>query len=131
MAPNYLTIPYPTLLAFITDIFIGAGCSEPESGRIAKYLLSANVSGHDSHGVIRVPRYVASVKNGTVQKDQELKIIAEGPSFAMVSGQYGFGQTVAPLAVQMGIKKAKETGLAFIGLREAGHIGRVGDWGEW
>lgn len=130
MAPNYLTVPYATLLSLVTDIFAGAGCSATESSAVAKYLLSANLTGHDSHGIIRVPRYVSSLKYGTVQKDQQLTVISDGPSHAIVSGNYGFGQTVAPLAVKLGIAKAKDTGMAVIGLREAGHIGRVGDWGE-
>ncbi|KAI9012423.1 Malate/L-lactate dehydrogenase [Hyaloraphidium curvatum] len=130
MAPNDLVVPYSTLLPFVGSIFRSAGCSEAESERISRYLISANLTGHDSHGIIRVPRYVSSLKMGMVQKDQQLTVISEGPSHAMVSGNYGFGQTVAPLAVEMGIKKAKETGMAIVGLREAGHVGRVGDWGE-
>lgn len=130
MAPNYLNIPYNTALPYITSIFEAVGCDKAESERCAKYLLSANITGHDSHGIIRVPRYVASLKAGTVLKAQELTVLSEGPSFAMVSGNFGLGQTVAPLAVQLGIKKAKETGIALIGLREAGHVSRIGDWGE-
>jgi hydroxycarboxylate dehydrogenase B len=48
----------------------------------------------------------------------------------VLDGCYGFGQTVAPQAVEVGIKKALAMGLAAVGLRNAGHIGRVGDWAE-
>ena len=48
----------------------------------------------------------------------------------MVDGQAGFGQTVGPQAVDIGIAKAKATGLAVVALRNSAHIGRIGDWGE-
>ncbi len=56
--------PSPTLQAFIADIFAKAGTSREEGGRIAHHLIGANLAGHDSHGVIRVPRYVLWLENG-------------------------------------------------------------------
>ena len=49
---------------------------------------------------------------------------------AVVDGRFGFGQTVAPQAVRLGIDKATANGLSIISLRNAGHVGRVGDWAE-
>ena len=51
-----VTIKAKALEAFVADIFAAAGCSKEEGGRIGRYLVSANLSGHDSHGVVRVPR---------------------------------------------------------------------------
>ena len=48
----------------------------------------------------------------------------------MIDGKFGYGQTVTPFAVRTGIEKCKKAGLAAIALRNAGHIGRVGDWAE-
>ena len=49
---------------------------------------------------------------------------------AVVDGKYGFGQTVAPAATEIGIEKCQATGLSAVALRNAGHIGRVGDFAE-
>jgi uncharacterized oxidoreductase len=54
-----VTIKAKALEAFVADIFASAGCSTEEGGRIGRYLVSANLSGHDSHGVVRVPRYAS------------------------------------------------------------------------
>ncbi len=54
-----VTIEAKALEAFVADIFAAAGCSKEEGGRIGRYLVSANLSGHDSHGVVRVPRYAS------------------------------------------------------------------------
>ena len=59
-----VTVPAETLRAFIAAIFPAAGCAADEAGRIARYLLSANLAGHDSHGVIRAPRYVQWLRRG-------------------------------------------------------------------
>ena len=59
-----VTIKADRLEALIGDIFNAAGCSRREADRIARYLVAANLAGHDSHGVVRVPRYVEMTKDG-------------------------------------------------------------------
>ncbi len=56
--------------------------------------------------------------------------VVDTPSLAVVDGGFGYGQTVTPQAVRIGIEKCKANGLAAMTLRNAGHIGRVGDWAE-
>ena len=125
-----VTIKAKALEAFVADIFAAAGCSTEEGGRIGRYLVSANLSGHDSHGVVRVPRYAVQKKNGTVVADVTVDIVVDTPVIAVVDGKYGFGQTVTPQAVRIGIDKARKNGLSAVTLRNAGHVGRVGDWAE-
>src|SRR5512143_3612586 len=69
-----VTIKAKALEAFVADIFSAAGCSKEEGGRIGHYLVSANLSGHDSHGVVRVPRYASQKKNGTVVADVKVDV---------------------------------------------------------
>ena len=114
----------------VTSIFKHAGCSEAEASRIAHYLVAANLAGHDSHGVIRVGRYLHAMREGWVVPDQMIKVLVDTPVIAVVDGEFGFGQTVAPQAVAVGIEKCKEMGLSAVGLRNAGHVGRVSDWAE-
>src|SRR5258706_9378596 len=125
-----VTIKAKALEAFVADIFTSAGCSTEEGGRIGRYLVSANLSGHDSHGVVRVPRYAAQKKNGTVLADVTVDVVVDTPVIAVVDGKYGFGQTVTPQAVRIGIDKCRKNGLSAVTLRNAGHVGRVGDWAE-
>jgi uncharacterized oxidoreductase len=125
-----MKIEAAVLQDFVRNIFGGAGCSEEESGRIAKYLVSANLVGHDSHGVVRVPRYVRSKLDRTVNPDQKVDVVVDTPVIAVVDGKNGFGQTVAPQAVEIGITKCKAAGLSAVALRNASHIGRIGDWAE-
>lgn len=89
-----VTVKAGALADLVRDIFAKAGCSAAEAERIGKYLVSANLTGHDSHGVVRVPRYVHWKKVGTVIADREVKIVTETPVLAVVDGLHGFGQTV-------------------------------------
>jgi hydroxycarboxylate dehydrogenase B len=125
-----VTFQASALQDFIGEIFIKSGCSAEEGRRIAKYLVGANLTGHDSHGVVRVPRYVQMKAEGRVVADQKIAVLIDAPVLAVVDGRYGFGQTVAPQAVELGIEKCRQHGLAAVALRNAGHIGRVGDWAE-
>jgi uncharacterized oxidoreductase len=125
-----VTIQVQKLIDFVADVFVHTGSSAAEAKRIATYLTTANLTGHDSHGVIRVPTYVRHQKVGNVFPDQTVDVVVDTPSLAVVDGKYGYGQTVGPQAVRIGIDKCKKVGLAAIALRNAGHIGRIGDWAE-
>jgi uncharacterized oxidoreductase len=125
-----ITIGASELRDLVRDIFVKAGCSREEGERLGKSLVSANLTGHDSHGVVRVPRYLEWKSEGSFVADQKVQIVRETPVLAVVDGRYGFGQTVAPQAVEIGIRKCKEMGVSLIALRNAGHVGRVGEWAE-
>jgi uncharacterized oxidoreductase len=115
---------------FTAEIFVAAGCSAEEGARIGQRLVMANLTGHDSHGVIRVPRYLQWMRDGTLVPGQTIEIVTESESFAVVDGRHGFGQSVGTQAVELGIAKAKKNGVAIVALRNAGHLGRIGDWAE-
>jgi len=130
MAYAIETVSTETLHRVITAIFTAAGCDAAEAGRIAQRLISANLAGHDSHGVIRVPRYVQWLGEGKVRAGQRISILIESPTHAVLDGNLGFGQSIGEQAVDLGIEKARMAGLAVITLRNSGHVGRIGDWAE-
>lgn len=123
-------IPVDALRRLVATVFERAGCDPEESARIGYYLTSASLTGHDSHGVIRTQRYVEWLREGRVKAGQTLTTITENEVMAIVDGQYGFGQTIGPQAVQLGIDKARQHGVSIIALRHSGHLGRIGDWAE-
>jgi len=123
-------IQVENLIHFVAEVFSHSESSPEEAKRIATYLTTANLTGHDSHGVIRVPVYVRWKKMGAVIPDQTVDVVVDTPSLAVVDGKFGYGQTVTPQAVRIGIEKCRKAGLAAVALRNAGHIGRVGDWAE-
>jgi LDH2 family malate/lactate/ureidoglycolate dehydrogenase len=61
-----VTIQVKNLIDFVAEVFGHAESSPEEAKRIATYLTTANLTGHDSHGVIRVPVYIRWLKTGFV-----------------------------------------------------------------
>ncbi len=125
-----VTISADDLRELVRDIFIAAGSSRHEGEQLGKSLVSANLAGHDSHGVVRVPRYLQWKADGDFVANQTVEIVRETPVLAVVDGKYGFGQTTAPQAVEIGIKKCRAMGLSAVALRNSGHVGRLGEWAE-
>lgn len=109
-------------------IFHAAGCDSDEAARIAEHLVEANLVGHDSHGVIRVASYVQWLRAGKVCAGRTIRIVLENEVLAVVDGEGGFGQTVGEQAVALGVAKSAQHGVAVVALRNAGHLGRIGDW---
>ncbi len=119
----------PSRLREITAlIFNAAGCSAAEAECIASHLVDANLVGHDSHGVIRVPFYIQWLRAGKVLANRTMQIAFQNETIAVVDGQFGFGQTIGEQAIDLGIEKSSQHGVAVIALRNVGHLGRIGDW---
>jgi uncharacterized oxidoreductase len=111
-------------------VFEHAGCAHDEALSIGTRLTGANLRGHDSHGVIRTPRYVEWLEDGLVHANQTVSIIRETAVLAVLDGHYGFGQPLGEQTVDIGVAKAREQGVAATALRNSGHLGRIGDWAE-
>jgi uncharacterized oxidoreductase len=125
-----MAVPAEQLNHLVRDIFERGGCSRREASGIARRLVGADLAGHPSHGVIRVPGYVERLASGQLVADRTITVVTENDCLAVVDGRYGFGQTVGRQAVELGIVKARASGVAVIGLRRAGHLGRIADWAE-
>jgi uncharacterized oxidoreductase len=107
-----------------------AGSAQSEAQMVADNLVLANLSGHDSHGVGMVPRYVRSLRDGGLQLNRHASIVRSAGAILTIDGNRGFGQVVAAEAMDHGIARAQEFGICAVGLRNAHHIGRIGHWAE-
>jgi uncharacterized oxidoreductase len=123
-----MQLQHDRLTGLTAAIFRAAGCQEPEAQCIATHLDEANLVGHDSHGVIRVSHYVRWLREGKVLPGRTIQVAFENEVIAVVDGQFGFGQSIGEQAMRLGIEKAARQGVAVIALRNAGHLGRIGDW---
>ncbi|MDX6749060.1 malate/lactate/ureidoglycolate dehydrogenase [Geminicoccaceae bacterium 1502E] len=124
------TIAVEPLRRLVTATFEKAGCPSEEAQNIAFYLSRANLTGHDSHGVIRVPRYLEWLQQGLVKAGVHVQLAKDSDTLLIVDGQHGFGQTIGPEACRLGIERAKARGMAVVAIRASGHLGRIGDFAE-
>ena len=124
------TVPAEKLVTLVTAIMQGGGSSASEAATVARRLVDSNLVGHDSHGVIRVGKYLEWVRAGWLVPNARPTVAFENDAIAIVDGNRGFGQVVGEYAGALGTRKAAKTGIAMVGLRNCGHLGRVGDWAE-
>ena len=124
------TLQADRLVSLVAAIMQAAGCEAPEAETVARRLVDSNLVGHDSHGVIRVGKYLEWMRDGWVKANQAPSIVFETDTIAIVDGNRGFGQVVGEFAGRLGTAKAAKSGIAMVGLRNCGHLGRVGDWAE-
>ncbi|HEY3065579.1 MAG TPA: Ldh family oxidoreductase [Methylomirabilota bacterium] len=118
-------------LQTLTAAIFGAwGVPKDDAVWIATLLVRANLRGHDSHGVIRIPQYVPFLESGELNPTPRIRIESETPVMARIDGDLGFGQVVARRGMTIAIEKAKAQGLSAVTLRRTNHVGRLADYAE-
>ena len=117
-------------IELISEIFQAKSCGDYEAKTIAQRLCGSNLKGHDSHGIVRVPRYVEWMERNWVFPNIESELIIDAGALACLDAKQGFGQVAGERAVDEGIARAKKHGVSVVGLRNSGHLGRIGDWAE-
>jgi LDH2 family malate/lactate/ureidoglycolate dehydrogenase len=118
------------LESFARDILVAAGASEQNATRVAEALVSSNLCGVDTHGVWHMPGYVDSMKKGEIDGRSRPGILSETGNTALVSGGWTFGHVGAKYAAEVAIEKAKKSDLSVVGVVQAHHIGRLGEYVE-
>lgn len=112
------------------QILIAAGASDANATIVADHLADANMTGHDSHGFIRIPQYVADIKEGRRDPAGVPEVVATSGATVRVDGHRSFGQVVAEFAADQAISLAQEHGIGLATMGSLGHAGRIGSYGE-
>ena len=111
-------------------MFSAAGAPRSIADVVAGILVNANLAGHDSHGVLRIPEYLGLVEDGRLQVDAEPTVLAETGSTLLLDGNHGFGHYTARRAMALAIDKARGAAVCCASLVRTGHIGRLGEYAE-
>lgn len=129
-AANEVVVAAEPLRALVRGIVERAGSSEREAQLVAEQLVEANLTGHDSHGVGMLPRYVEALGEGGLKPNQQLTVVRDDGPILMLDGNAGYGQVMGFDAMALGIRRAGEHGVAVVGLANSHHLGRIGHWAE-
>lgn len=114
----------------LTGIFLAIDTPPDIAECVAESLVDSNLKGVDSHGVMRVTKYVNEVESGWIRPTARPEIKKETSSMAVVKGNLGFGILVMKYAMDLAIQKAKAGQVAAVGVIDNTHIGRVGYFSE-
>ena len=118
------------LRAVVREIVTAAGSTGEEPAMVADNLVYANLTGHDSHGVGMIPRYIRAVGNGELRPNAHATILHEDGPMLAVDGGAGYGQVIGVEAMDLGIERARRHGVCVLTIRRSFHLCRIGAWGE-
>ena len=111
-------------------ILEGVGTPPDLARIIGDSLIDANLVGHDSHGVLRVPQYCELMTSWGIVPDARPKIVARDRGTARIDGGMGWGQPGMLLTTETAIELAREHGVGAAVLDRGFHIGRVAPYVE-
>lgn len=111
---------------FVTDCLQSTRLSDDDCTITAEALVSTDTLGVFTHGTKLLIGYLKKLQGGGYPVTAKPRIEREGPAWAVVDGESGLGQVGSTLAMQLAIRKAKQFGVAFVTLRNTGHIGAAG-----
>ncbi|MFC7131587.1 MULTISPECIES: Ldh family oxidoreductase [Salinibaculum] len=119
-----------TLRSFAVDVLAGLGAPAETARTVADSLVRADLRGYGTHGVGILPLYAAMVDDGAIDPAATPTVDRGDGATVRVDGETGFGPLAAREATAEGVAVAEDYGVAVVGLRDASHIGPVGEFAE-
>lgn len=118
------------LESFARAVFAASGVPTGEAEIVSRSLVGANLRGHDSHGVMRLPQYCEALRTGQLVAGAAFTVLNETPALVAADGNWGLGQVQAHRLLGRLLDKAAALGVAAGTLRRCGHTGRLGEYAE-
>ena len=111
------------LAAFSATVLRAVAVPDDDAELVADSLVQADLWGHGSHGVMRFPWYVERIRSGAMTPVAEPEWVSDSGPVAVLDGRDGVGQVVAAIAAREAIRRAREHGIAAVGVRNSNHFG--------
>lgn len=118
-----IRVSVPRLEQFIARAFEAVGVSGDDARAIAELMVRADAQGSEGHGVFRLPQYIRRIRGGAVNVKPNIRVVREAAGMALVDGDNGMGHLVMKFAARKAIEKAKQSGVAWVGVRWSNHAG--------
>jgi LDH2 family malate/lactate/ureidoglycolate dehydrogenase len=106
------------------------GSPAEEASLVAGLLVDADLSGHDSHGVIQLPGYLDAHAEGLITPGANFTRERETAATALLDGHWGFGHRLAHEAMMLAIDKAHRCGISAVGAYQCYHVGHLGAYAQ-
>ncbi|MEW6754020.1 MAG: Ldh family oxidoreductase [Candidatus Latescibacterota bacterium] len=119
-------IPAQRLVEACAAILQHEGVPRQDAHFVATSLVEADLRGIHSHGVLRLPRYVRELREGTTNPRPRLAVVEEGPAYARVEGDGSLGPLAGRLAMRTCLAKAALAGSAVATACGSRHFGAAG-----
>ena len=122
------TIQHAILREFGAAIFKATGLPEDQCKTAIDHLVDANLTGHDSHGVIRLPAYTRQLTAGEIKAEGCHTVVRETDASMVVDANGSFGVVLCRQAMQWAVDRALAHTFGAVAVHNSSHIGRLGDF---
>ncbi|MEM6713164.1 MAG: Ldh family oxidoreductase [Pseudomonadota bacterium] len=129
-APQFETHSLNDLQEVGTAALINAGVNRPAAEIQVSALLAAELKGHASHGLLRLPRLVRRIRHGVANPNSTGKHQWVGRSLLQVDGGHGLGPVVAQHAIDALTDRLDDNGIALAAISKSNHIGMLAYYAE-
>ncbi|MEV6811850.1 Ldh family oxidoreductase [Micromonospora sp. NPDC051296] len=116
------------LAAFGTRILTSVGVPEVDARLVSDSLVTADLWGHASHGMLRLPWYIARLRAGTTRPVTRPETVVDSGAVAVIDGHDGIGQVIADQACREAVERAGRHGVAAVAVRNSNHFGTAAYW---
>ena len=117
-----------SLKDLVACILTSLGVSAAKAGVAADKVVETNLVGHDSHGIIRLSKYVKAIQEGKINVHANLRVVRETHGVLVCDGDWGFGHVAASQAADLAVEKARAQGIACATIFNCNDVGRVGNY---
>lgn len=122
--------PAAALEAFAVRLIAALGAADDVAEEVGRHLVGANLAGHDSHGILRIPRYRRLAERGLLDPKARPRVLREGGANVLFDAGLGFGHFSTRVALDAALDLASRYGLGAAAVRQSTHIGRLGEYAE-
>lgn len=116
------------LEGLVTALFTHAGVSAADAAFWAASLVQANLRGTDSHGVMRVPRYLELIGRGEIRARPAMRVVREDGAIALIDCDRAPGPIGMTRAMAVAIERARAVHVGWCVARDITHAGAVGQY---
>lgn len=117
------TVHAEALTRFGTAVLESLGVPSEDAHLLADSLVVAELWGHSSHGMLRLPWYVERLRSGVMTAVTRPEIVMDGGAVTVMDGHHGIGQVLSARAVELGVDRARNHGISAVGVRNSNHFG--------
>jgi LDH2 family malate/lactate/ureidoglycolate dehydrogenase len=111
------------LTSFAAAVLATTGVPDGDARLVADSLVRADLWGHQSHGVLRLPWYVRRIRAGVMQAVTDPELVVDAGAVAVLDGRDGVGQVLAARAAAEAVRRARVHGIGAAGVRNSNHFG--------
>lgn len=108
---------------FVATALESQGVPDGDAANVASLMVEADIYGYATHGVFRLRQYLARLSGGGCNPKPEISIAHEAAATAVIDGDDGLGHLAMSAARDLAIKKAREAGIGWVGVRRGNHAG--------